>query len=267
MKQNISTKKLKKKLLSGNVDLSADEIRKLIFAELQKEEKDIDNDFIDACTDWLDKIENGFFSGEKPRKRVRPAKAVKIALAAALVSAVILSAASASARFFHFDIPGGISKLTDDTASIENNLQNADTHADGYQLSDTDLAKRFEQIGIFPITYPELYDKACTLVKIEDNTDKLQADSYAYAKFDYGGKAVDMLVSQADEGQNLSGETGVEDLLGVTRGELIRANGLDVLVFEQDKACSIVYCDGNKKYNLYLEVDFDTAVKFAKSIK
>ena len=48
---------------------------------------------------------------------------------------------------------------------------------------------------------------------------------------------------------------------------MIKVNGMDVLVFEQENNCAIVYKDNLTTYNISLYCDLGTAIKFAESIK
>ena len=61
--------------------------------------------------------------------------------------------------------------------------------------------------------------------------------------------------------------TGVDTVLDIKSGRMINVNGMDVLVFEQENSCSIKYKDNFTTYDIHLDCNLETAIKFAKSIK
>ena len=44
-------------------------------------------------------------------------------------------------------------------------------------------------------------------------------------------------------------------------------NGIDIIIFEKEKSCTITYKDNLTEYTFLLECDFETAKEFAKTIK
>ena len=55
--------------------------------------------------------------------------------------------------------------------------------------------------------------------------------------------------------------------MDVISGQILCSNGMDILIFERDNSCSIIYRDNVTEYNINLESDIETAIKFAESIK
>ena len=55
--------------------------------------------------------------------------------------------------------------------------------------------------------------------------------------------------------------------MDVISGQILSSNGMDILIFERDNSCSIIYRDNVTEYNINLESDIETAIKFAESIK
>ena len=73
-----------------------------------------------------------------------------------------------------------------------------------------------------------------------------------------------MFISQFKDDLEWSGS---DTVMSVKTGELININGIDVLVFEQNKSCTITYKDNSTEYNILLECDFELAKEFAKTIR
>lgn len=179
---------------------------------------------------------------------------------------VFISTVTASAQF-NFDIPQSIAKLKDNNAEIDYNLENADTTADGYALLNTDLAKQLSDYGITPVTFPEeLIKDNCKITKMENTTTDKTFSHDANVEFEYNGQKGDLTIHQEVEEFESTGVSGYNNLKG---GKMIKANGMDILVFEHDdNSSSITYKDGLTTYDILLtKSTMENAIKFAKSIK
>lgn len=258
MKNKTSKKKLKKMIVSDFTDLSTDEIKALIQQEVDKGPDKLDTDYIDLCFELLS-IKNK----NSNKKRIKFTKPTKVLLTAALFVVVFASAFSVSAQL-NLNIPQKIAQLIDRNAEIDYNLQNADTTADGYALIESNLANKIEDYGISPVTLPEEMTKEyCSITKIENvSSDKVWKT--LIISFNYNGKEGLLHIEQMEEELETA---GVSTVMDIESGQMIKANGMDVLVFEQENNCSIIYKDNLTTYDINLECDLDTAIKFAESIK
>ena len=82
--------------------------------------------------------------------------------------------------------------------------------------------------------------------------------------FDVVPALMDSVIDYTNGFHDIHSELTVMD---VEAGEMININGMDVLIFEQEKKCTIIYRDNLTDYYIYLECDFETAKEFAKTIK
>ena len=229
----------------------------------KKLKKMIDSDFTDLSTDYIDLcFELLAVKGNAKGKRVKFKKPAKVLLVAAALMVVFISTVTASAQF-NFDIPQNIAKLIDNNAEIDYNLENADTTADGYALLDSDFA----DYGITPVTFPEeLIKDNCKITKMENTTTDKTFSHDANVEFEYNGQKGDLTIHQEVEEFESTGVSGYNNLKG---GKMIKANGMDILVFEHDdNSSSITYKDGLTTYDILLtKSTMENAIKFAKSIK
>ena len=257
MKRKLSKKKLKKMIDSDFTDLSTEEIKALIQKEVNKGPDKLDTDYIDLCFELL------AIKGNAKGKRVKFKKPAKVLLVAAALMVVFISTVTASAQF-NFDIPQNIAKLIDNNAEIDYNLENADTTADGYALLNTDLAKQLADYGITPVTFPEeMIKENSKITKIESiSSDDISNIVSVY--FYYNGQRGWLDIEQMSKELE---STGVDTVLDIKSGRMINVNGMDVLVFEQENSCSIKYKDNFTTYDIHLDCNLETAIKFAKSIK
>lgn len=258
MKRKLSKKKLKKMIDSDFTDLSTEEIKALIQKEVDKGPDKLDTDYIDLCFELLS-IKNNNTNA----KKVKFTKSAKVLLIAATLMVVFISTITVSAQF-NLNIPEKIVQLINGNAEIDYNLENADITADGYALLDSDLAKQLADYGITPVTFPEEMIKEnskITKIKLDMNEDVLKIVDI---DFEYNGQKGSLYIQQISEN---TGSTGVNTVLDIKSGRMINVNGMDVLVFEQENSCSIRYKDNFTIYDIHLDCNLETAIKFAESIK
>lgn len=245
-------------------ELTEDEIKMLIEKELAKESEQVDMDYIDLCYDVLDAKRTKSVSQERKPAKLSVRRSLRTVFIAAVIVIFTISTLTASA--FALGISEKIVQYINENAEVDYNLENADTTANGYELTDTDLAKRLAEFGISPVTIPEeMVKNDCTLTKIESRTVYKNLANVVFANFEYKGMYVDIKIEQFAKDFGYDIEITVADIVSA---QMVRANGMDILVFEQKNGwCSIIYKDNLTHYDIGLKCDFETAIKFAESIK
>lgn len=259
MKKKFSKKKLNKMIASNFTDLSSEDIKKLIEIEIAKNAEEVDTDYIDLCFKLLAIKDNQIVSIN------RKSKPVKTLLIAAIVFILLVSVVTASAYVFDFSIPDFIAELIDKDAYVDINLEYANTTAENYQLTDSDLAKELEAHGITPVTFPEeLLTDDCVITSIEyPQTDKT-VNVVATIFFEYHGYYGRFSTTQFSQEITWTGQSSQKDIIS---GQIINVNGMDILIFERKNSCSVIYMDNGTEYNIYMEGDIDTVINFIKSIE
>lgn len=249
---------------SGLFDLSCEELKEIIKTESEKEYENINTDLIDLCFDILATKEE--YTNALPVKKNSHRKIkIRNTIIAAVFIVSIAVVTTASAQFFNFNIPKEISSWFEGHARTEINLKLADTTADGYLLEDSDLVKGLQAQGLYPITLPEeLIKENSEIIKIDNITTDSTISLDIYIKFNYNNALGTLAVSQYSEDFEWTGEMVDMDVLSA---EMIKVNGMDVLIFEHENNCTICYKDNFTTYEIYIETDFETAKLFAQSIK
>ncbi|HJB74050.1 MAG TPA: hypothetical protein IAA37_00030 [Candidatus Eubacterium faecale] len=265
MSKKLNQNELFETINSKLTDLSKDQIKTLIQKELEKNADDIDMDYVDFCYELLESNDkSNAESEEKTLSRIK-FKPSRILIAAVIIVLLIASTITVSAYVFNFNIPQYIAQIIEGNAQIDTNLENADTTAGSYALTDTYLAQKFAEYGISPVTFPEeMINEDCSIISIENMTTDESVQKDIFVRFEYFGNAGSLSVSQSNADFEWVGE---ETVMEVNSAEIININGMDILIFEQDGNCSIIYKDHLTKYNISIECDMDTALSFAKSIK
>lgn len=244
--------------------MSCEEIRDLIRKEYKKDSDSRNTDFIDLCFSvlYFKQSEKNFVVYKKRPKKLKPIKTLAFAATFILF---MTAAVSVSAEFFDFDIPKEISALINGNVVTDFNLELKDTTADGYQLEDTEFAKIFKDYEIEPITFPEEFAKGnCEITYVEDLTDDEILLKNISVEFKYNDFNVSFAIGKYGNDFGLAGDMIDYEMLSA---EIIKANGMDILVYECDKGCFIKYKDSETVYDIYLETDFETAKSIAQSVK
>lgn len=199
------------------------------------------------------------------KKSIKLNKMKKILLVAAVFMIFIATTLTVSASVFHFNIPKEISSWIKGDAETDINLKLADTTADVYSLENSEIVKKLKAQGLFPITLPEeLIKENSEIIKIDNITTDSTISLDIYIEFNYNNAFGTLAVSQYSENFEWTGEMVDMDVLSA---EMIKVNGMDVLIFEHENNCTICYKDNFTIYEIYLETDFETAKLFAQSIK
>lgn len=262
MNNKFSKNELLEMMNSKLTNLTEEEILELITEELNKENTQVDMDYIDVCYDLLEVKRNAVNHSVKTEKR-KLKKPSKVLLIAAVFVVFIVSTVTVSAQF-NLNIPQNIAELIDGNAKIDYNLENADTTADGYALLDTDLAKQLAEYDISPITFPEeIIKENCKITKIE-NVSNDETWKIISVDFNYNNQEGLLQIEQMSKELEA---TGISTVMDVESGQMIKVNGMDILIFEQKDNCLIRYKDHSTTYDIYLDCNLETAIKFAESIK
>lgn len=245
--------------------LTEEEILELITEELNKENAQVDMDYIDVCYDLLEIKRNNEINNTAETVKIKTKRSIKVLLIAAVFVIITVSTFAVSAQVLNFNIPQKIAELINGNAEIDYNLENADTTADGYALLDTNLAKELANYGITPVTFPEeMVTENCNIHEIENRTIDGNISKNIYMYFEYNGCYGNLLITQFTENIDWVGERSVMD---VDSGQTLQVNGMDILIFEQTDGCTIQYKDNLTEYNINIESNLDIALKLAESIK
>ena len=251
---------------SGLADMSCEQIKQLIQKETEKDYEQLNTDFIDLCFDMLAmKQNNESLPIKNVKKSSKKTTIRKALLYVAVFIMFVITTLTVSASVFHFNIPKEISSWIEGNAKTDINLKLTDTTAYGYLLENSDLAVKLKAQGILPITFPEeLIKENSEIIKINNITTDSTVSLDVYVEFNYNNAFGTLTVSKYTENFEWTGEMVTPDVLSA---EMIKVNGMDILIFEQKDSCIIQYKDNLTEYNIYLKSDMETAIKFAKSIK
>ncbi len=244
-------------LYNGLEDLTYEQLQAKIKEESEKDPEEIDMDYVDFCFRLLEQ--------KKPQAKKHVRYSMKITLAVAAVLIVLVSSFGALAGFR--------SQKTDNFVQVKNgnvivdwSVENAKTTATSHGLTDTEMGKQIQTLGISPITVPEeLTKENGTINEIQNTTADATLSTEVTVSFRYLNYDGQLVLTQYSQAYEKAGKTTLSDVI---HSRSIQVNGMDVLLFEQKDRCIIQYKDGLTYYKITLShADIDTALQLAQSIR
>lgn len=261
MKNKLSKYKLQKMIASDFTNLTVEEIKALIQKEIDKGADKLDTDYIDLCFELLAIKKNSVFDV----KRIKITKPIKGIIVAAVIVTLLVSTITVAAQF-GLDLPQRIAHIFDGDAKVNYNLETINNTANGYALSESDLAKQLKAYGISPVTFPEdLTKESCRITEITDLTSDENTSKDVSVYFEYKDYHGVLSINQYTTDIELGGEMTVVDVIS---GQMKNINGMDVVILEQEgDYCTVRYRDNLTLYEIFIDCDLDTVISFVETIK
>lgn len=233
-------------LKSKSEQLTYKEIEAILDEELDKAPNEMDTELVRLCLDALtsENVEN------KSSKRIKM-PILKIVAIVAVIVVVFAISITAGAKFFHINAPEGVVKVNGDHFIVD--MNNTDVVEDIYLQLSKD--------GIENAILPRIITAADTEVNnyVIENGAEYDMITFDFACNDYDGRAT---IQKYNNNGKLQDKMPKE----VDNYELLTVNGVLVLVYANSDMCNIQYTINNMEYIIYVQCDFDTALKIAKTI-
>lgn len=242
------------------------ELEEIIEEELQKSEEDMDADLIEACIDRINiiKAQNLPNSqiGESKVKHIKP-RLKKTVAAVAAVAVLFAATLTVSSTVCDYDLIDGIVQLYENLIVVrfDNRTQNSTEH----KLLESKLSRELKKKGFSSVLLPQ---------SVSSNEDKVYSVEYEYDKTDLtataniyflaSGRKCSMHIVKYPNHNAVSAKAFPNQ---ASRVEQVKLNNLSVYVIGVDEKSIIVYQDGLFGYTINLDLDFDEAITFAKTIK
>lgn len=249
-----------------SVDLSKEELERIIEEELNKPEIEMDADLIEYCLDALNELESNCTveiksertSDLKDNKISKPFK--KVFAVAAVVAILVVSSLSAFAAVSDVSILDELVELYNKYIVVR--FDKSDDKADDYELLGTELAEELKGNGIYPVLLPEaLLSVETQITEIEyEFTDAITSVSIGFV---YGKENGNIIISKYDSAV-LIGESEYPYASDPT---LINVNGITIYVLKQNRKGTITFVDDHTEYTIVSSMSYEQAIEFAKTIK
>lgn len=253
---------LKEVLKVNFLSFSKEEIENIMEEELEKAPEEMDTELIDMCLDILmgepnEKADEDLAASpavsDKKAKRINFKKGI---LVAAIITLLISIAIPVSANVFNIDVPENILKIYDKFFELDLTDKKQGERLD-YLLDENDLQNLI--LPQFLFTQCEISD----FVKKEENFLVRAHFIFTDKENEISGKV--RLDSMENKMEFLNGETLVNG--HYEEAKQLTVNGINVIVFDENNSCVIVYYVNDVEYSIVLNgVSIDKAVEIASTL-
>lgn len=266
---------LLEELKKNSMTFSVREIQEMMDEELNKSPEEMDTELVDLCADVLNNVYFGTNIEKSTeindniindKTKSRKIKFSKVLLIAAVFIIIASIAIPVSARYVHNEASDKIVQFFSDHFKID--LRSGNKNAINHSDENIDLIKQLNQAGFENIILPNdllKYKYSNNDVAIDEDESYLTAEIDFNIDDDINGY-IGITKHKTDLTEFAIGQGYIGDQYDSVKQ--ITVNGMDVLVFNNDKKSYIEYVDNNVEYSIHLEkCSFDSAIKIAESLK
>lgn len=257
---------------AGSIPLTLEEIEKIMDEEMAKDPNEMDGDLVEACLDILtkataenkEKSEPEKNEDDKGKKRI---KLKKIFMFAAVIAVLLGLAVPVFGKYIRSEASETVVKYN--ANHFEINLSGENKTADSYSDESIDIIKVLNEKGFDNVILPaellkEEYIKSVSY--FDENKDYMILEIRLVNEVkDIKGK-ISITKHKKDETEFLIGQNYIPDDYDSLKQ--VSLNGMDILVFSDNKKSHIIYVDNNMEYEIYLhECGFESAIGIAKTVR
>lgn len=255
----------------GSLPLSLEEIEKIMDEEMEKDPNEMDAALIELCADILEKayFENGkpetsVESEKDKRKRI---KLIRVLILAAIILILFSIAIPACAKYINSDVSDKIVKFYSDHFEIY--LRGENNEAINYSDKNSNIIKLLNEKGIENVILPaELLKEEYVKEIIHFDENELYITTtvdFENETNEINGQIV-ITKHKTDNTEFMVGQNRITG--GYSSVKQISLNGMDILVFNNNKKSYITYIDNDCEYNIeFYSSNFDLVIEIAKTIK
>lgn len=258
---------------AGSMPLTLEEIEMIMDEEMEKDPSEMDGDLVEICLDILTKAslkkeektaENSKTEDGKNKKRI---KLKRMLLFAAIIIVLLIAAVPVCAKYIKNDASSGVVKYNANHFEVD--LSGEDNKAVNYSDENVDIVKALNENGFDNVILPtellkEEYIKNILSINKNSNYFFLEIGFENRSK-NIEGK-VSIIEHKKEDTEFMIGQVNAPgDYDSVKQ---ISLNGMDILVFSNNKKSFITYIDSNYNYSIELvNCYYDTAIEIAKTLE
>ncbi len=270
--------KLLEILKTNSMTFTVKEIQEMMDEELNKNPEEMDTDLVDLCAEVLNKIyygntENAVVENNNAQEKKKETKTTskriklrKIVLIAAIFMIITSIAIPVSAKYIHNEASDKIVQFFNSHFNFD--LRSGNKNAIQHSDENIELIKVLKDAGFENIILPSCF--------LENNYSKedieiSDEESYLNAEIDFEWQNnIDGYIGITKHKTELTmfiiGHGNIGDQHNLAKQ--ITVNGMDILIFSNDKESYIEYVDNNIEYSISLNnCNFEFAVEIAESLK
>ena len=259
----IDTFKLKEILEEKEMKFTKGDIISLMDAELEKAPAEMNTNLVDLCVAVLESNAVPNDAPNKPKPAKRKIKVGKILLVAAIIALLGLIAIPVGASLIPGETSDRIIEFYSDYFKI--NLREevpSVANSDSDDIVNTLILESLDTLFLPEILLGDEYNR-----NVRSQEDDLMTTIYVDFSNASDGVSGSIMITQYKD-ENIMMANGSGNVPADHKYfKQIKVGETDVLVFGDDKDAYITYLAENTEYEIFINCDFDTAVKIAESIK
>lgn len=263
---------LLKAFKAGSMPLTLEEVEMIMDEEMAKDPSEMDGDLVELCLDILTKATIGNEDKSEPEKNenVKGKKKIKLGkifMFAAVIAVLVGAAIPVCAKYIRSEASDDVVRYKTNHFEIDLSAENND--AVNYSDENVDIIKALSEMGIENVILPaellkEEYVKNISYFNKNGDYILLEIDFENKDK-DVKGK-IAITKHKKDETEFLIGQNYIPDEYDSLKQ--ISLNGMDILVFSDNKESYIIYVDNNAEYEIQiLNCEFVSTVDIAKTLE
>ena len=243
----------------------------LEFADLPQSNSEIDYEFSPQFKRKMKRLFNQIdkqdFADRKKVNNLKVIKIKKIILIAALIAISFSVAITIGAKYFNIDASDKIVNYDGDWFNLD--LKEGKTDAKKHSDDSIDIVKRIKELGIDEVILPSLL-----------LSDEYEKDIHDIQDEEY---SITIVVNLTNKTTNITGYFDLikykspEFLFNIGKSEVpddydsvkqLTINGMDIMVFSNEKMSYILYIDNDVTYSIWLKnCSLDSAIEIANSLE
>ena len=257
---------------AGSIPLTLEEIEMMMDEEMAKDPSEMDVELVEICLDILTKATAGNEDKAEPEKNEeikgkKRIKLKKIFMFAAVITVLLAAAIPVCAKYIRNEASDEVVKYNANHFEIDLSAENND--AVNYSDENVDIIKALNDKGIENVILPaellkeeyvktiSFFDKDKNYFTVEINIENKDKNFEGKIEFiRYNADITDFITGQVDTSKNF---VSVRQL---------SINGMEVLVFNDNKESYIIYVDSDTEYKIHItNCDFTSIVNIAETLE
>lgn len=253
-------KEIEKMIFSGFKDLSPNEIRRMIDREISKDESEIDIAYLDTCFELLEIKES---QNTEKSKKIKLRRTLRTVLIAAVFTTLMVTALTATAKVYHFEVSDKIVSVYDDFFDI--NLGNTDSNAYNDIKNQNGINTYVENYGFEEVMLPSVFDNVEWSIT-DTQFENIESGEKIQLEMKNNDYSVRVNINHTNS------EFWFQDSRKISTdyelAQQLNVSNIDVIVFSENNINIINYRQGSNDYWIHIDnCTFDKTLEIAKTIK
>ena len=259
---------------AGSMPLTLEEIEMIMDEEMAKDPSEMDGDLVEMCLDILTKAtvkcedkadENSETAKQENGKNKKRIKLKRMLLFAAVIAVLLGFAVPVCAKYIKSDASSGVVKYKANHFEIDLSAEN--NKAVNYSDESIDIIQALNEKGIENVILPSelLKEEYVKTISFFDNDNNYFTIEISFNNGEGIEGKIGITKHKTEDSEFMIGQINASGNYDSVKQ--LSLNGMDILVFSDEKNSFIEYIDNNIEYFFALSnCDLDSALEIAKTL-